>query len=71
MPRITIKYLQESNEFLRKKCYSLEERLELHRREEEHLKGILKTYQGMTSLTVACERVCESLAHVISDIKRR
>jgi len=32
---------------------------------------IIKIYGGMNTLTVANERVCEAIAHVLGDLKRK
>ena len=43
-------------------------RLKLRSIDQEN---VIRTYSGMTSFTIACERISDALAHTISDLKKR
>lgn len=39
--------------------------------EIKSLREILKIYQGMSSLTIACERISDALSQTIIEVRRR
>jgi len=69
--RITKVMLEEQVRRLQdelKRYHQENDRLKLRSVDQER---IIQTYSGMTSFTIACERISDALAHTISDLKKR
>jgi hypothetical protein len=69
--RPTIKGLEQEVACLRKRRDELLLELAILRSENSNLHGVVKIYQQMSVLPIACEKVVDSLAHVIVELKRK
>ena len=61
--------LKEENQHLRERLYEMQEEIVYLRQRVNDANILLKN--PMSAMTVALERVTESVAHVLGDLKRR
>ncbi len=64
-----LRLLTVDRDYYAQNCERAEREILLLKQEIDSLKDIIRVYQGMSSLPIACERITDALAHVITDFR--
>ena len=68
MPRVTKAMLEQENKLLRERIYEMQTELQYLREKKKDADILVRS--PMAAMTVALERVTESVAHVLGDLKK-
>lgn len=69
--RVTKAMLEESNKFLQENLEKKYIEVETLQTKIKNLEQIIQIYKGMSSFTIAAERITQALTETIAQVKRR
>lgn len=70
MPRVTKAMLEDTNAYLRRTLDTQASRVKNLEGEVSDLKNIVSIYQGMSSFTIASERIVMALDHTLGELRK-